>query len=386
MPRTAWRGRLGILLAVGSTIGAGLLAGPVVGRLTSSGPAVTPTLTSASDTTGAATGSSTGSPSGRLGTPTATLATPPPAASAASRTTAATGSPRPHPPAAAATRQGHGGSTTIAATGDMVCDPVRPGADGDGDGTGPNQCQQMQVSDLVVARHPDAFLTLGDNQYVDGTLTAYRSTYGPSFGRLLTITHPVPGNHEYKDGNGGGYYAYFGARAGNPSRGFYSYDLGGWHLVALNSNCSAVSCATGSAQERWLRADLAAHPAACTLAYWHHPRWSHGVHGNTAAVAPLVRALADGRADVILNGHDHDYERLAPGDANGAADPNGIREFVVGTGGRSLRAASGGDRTEAINTRSFGALFLTLSPHRYSWNFVSSNGTGFTDTGSATCH
>jgi hypothetical protein len=267
----------------------------------------------------------------------------------------------------------------------MACDPVNPGDD-DGDGTGPMQCQHKAVSDQVLAAHPAAFLPLGDNQYVDGTLSAFRASYAPTFGRLLSITRPTPGNHEYNDGHGAGYYAYFGARAGSPSLGYYSYDLGGWHLIALNSNCTDVSCAAGGAQERWLRADLAAHPAACTLAYWHHPRWSHGEHGDNADVDPLVRALYDGHAEVVLNGHDHDYERFAPRAPDGTADAKGTREFVVGTGGRSLRAASGGTGTDVINSNSFGALFLTLKPHGYSWRFSAENGSGFTDTGTATCH
>jgi len=267
----------------------------------------------------------------------------------------------------------------------MVCDSANPAGD-DGNGQGPKQCRQKLVSDQIVAHRPAVFLALGDTQYPDGTLTSFRANYAPTYGRLSGLTYPVPGNHEYHTPRASGYFDYFGVRAGDPSQGFYSFDVGGWHLVALNSNCDQVSCAAGSAQERWLRADLAAHPAPCTLAYWHHPRWSHGEHGDDPDVASLVQALGDAEADVILNGHDHNYERYSSRAADGKADPNGLREFVVGTGGRSLRDARAGTGTAAIDSDSFGALFLTLTPTGYSWSFAAANGTGFTDTGTRTCH
>jgi len=157
-------------------------------------------------------------------------------------------------------------------------------------------------------------------------------------------------------------------------------------VVALNSNCDEVSCAAGEAQERWLRADLAAHPATCTLGYWHHPRWSHGDHGDNSDVAPLIKALSDAKAEIVLNGHDHDYERFAPRAPDGSADPQGLREFVVGTGGRDLRSAEPGRGTDAMDSDSFGALFLTLAPTGYSWDFRASNGTGYADSGTGTCH
>lgn len=347
--------------------------GPTVTTRSASSPAAYPNGTLGPSTSLPA---DSGSPSGRLGSALGTTA--PASSSASTATVGSSGAPRPG--------AANVPSVTVAAVGDMVCDPVNPGGDDDGNGQGPTQCQHKAVSDQVLAGHPSAFLALGDTQYVDGTLSAYQTAYAPTFGRLLGITHPAPGNHEYHDGRGAGYYAYFGSRAGSPSRGYYSFDLGAWHLIALNSNCADVSCAAGSAQESWLRADLAAHPAACTLAYWHHPRWSHGQHGDNPDVAPLMQALSDAKAEIVLNGHDHDYERFTPRAADGSADPAGIREFVVGTGGRSLRAISSGAGTDSVSADSFGALFLTLTSKGYSWRFTAENGSGFQDSGSGTCH
>jgi hypothetical protein len=205
---------------------------------------------------------------------------------------------------------------------------------------------------------------------------------------VKATTRPAPGNHEYNTAGATGYYAYFGAAAGDPARGYYSYDVGTWHLVALNSNCAAIGgCGAGSAEEQWLRADLAAHPAACTLAYWHHPRWSTGDHGSSAIYDGLWKALYAFGAELVLNGHDHHYERFAPQTAAGALDQaRGLREFVVGTGGRShygtptIRANS-----EVRNSDTFGVLRLTLRPAGYDWRFVPAAGS-FTDAGTASCH
>jgi 3',5'-cyclic AMP phosphodiesterase CpdA len=271
------------------------------------------------------------------------------------------------------------GSVTVAAVGDLACPPGHDVSSG--------QCQERAVADLLVSRAPAAFLPLGDNQYENGTLNDYRNGYDRSYGRLLEVTRPVPGNHEYNTRGAAGYYDYFGARAGERTKGYYSYDLGGWHLVALNSNCDDVPCGRGSEQERWLRADLAANPATCTLAYWHHPRWSDGEHGDLDRSAALVQALYDDGVELLLVGHDHDYERYAPRAPSGAADPQrGLRQIVVGTGGRSLRAADPGPGVDAMDARTFGALFLTLTPTSYSWQFAAAAGGSFADTGSAACH
>ena len=167
-----------------------------------------------------------------------------------------------------------------------------------------------------------AVLLLGDIQYEDGAYSKFLASYDPSWGRVKSITKPAPGNHEYQSGSAADYYRYFGAAAGDPAKGYYSYDLGGWHLVALNSNCSFVGgCGAGSPQEQWLRADLAAHPASCTLAYWHHPRFSSGAHGSDATYTAFWQALYDANAEVVLVGHDHDYERFAPQTSERRARP-----------------------------------------------------------------
>ncbi len=237
---------------------------------------------------------------------------------------------------------------------------------------------------------PGEIATLGDNAYETGSPSDYANCYAPTWGRLLSRTHPAPGNHEYLTPGASGYFSYFGAAAGAPDSGYYSYELGAWHIVVINSNCSAVrGCQTGSRQEAWLRADLAAHRASCTLAYWHHPRFSSGEHGDTVAMQPIWQDLYDAGADVVLNGHDHDYERFAPETPTGAADPaRGIREFVVGTGGKNhypiTRAPE--PNSEVRNWDTFGILKLTLHARSYDWQFIPEAGKTFTDSGSGRCH
>ena len=200
---------------------------------------------------------------------------------------------------------------------------------------------------------------------------------------------PAPGNHEYWTGGAAGYFEYYGAAAEDPSKGYYSFDLGRWHLIALNSNCDEVGgCGRRSAQTRWLRQDLATSRARCTLAYWHHPRFSSGPHGSSAAYREFWRALYAANADVVVVGHDHDYERFAPQNAEGLADSaRGLRELVVGTGGKSLYPFDGrAANSEARNATTFGVLKLTLRPKSYAWRFVPVAGGTFTDSGSAACH
>lgn len=239
----------------------------------------------------------------------------------------------------------------------------------------------------VVAGIAGTVFTAGDNAYENGTAAEYRDCYGPTWGAFRDRTSPAPGNHDYGTSGAGGYFGYFGIRAGPVASGWYAYDLGDWRIYALNSNCGQVSCAAGSEQEQWLRADLATNPRACVLAYWHHPRFSSGQHGNDAEVAPLWNALHDARAEVVINGHDHDYERFAPQTPAGAADPaRGIREFVVGTGGASLRSFSTiRANSEIRNSTTFGVLKLTLSSGSYTWQFVPAGSGTFNDSGSGTC-
>ena len=235
---------------------------------------------------------------------------------------------------------------------------------------------------------PGTVAALGDLVYPSGTPAQFAECYAPSWGRHAARTQPVPGNHDYETQGAAGYFGYFGAAAGDPSQGWYSYDIGRWHVVALNSICAAVGgCGPGSPQEQWLRADLAAHPVACTLAYWHHPRFSSAQHGSDATYDAFWQALYEFGADVVLVGHDHVYERFAPQTPTGARDDAaGIRQFTVGTGGRShYEFGSPLATSEARDNTSFGVLALTLRAAGYEWEFVPTVPGGFTDSGGQSC-
>jgi hypothetical protein len=227
--------------------------------------------------------------------------------------------------------------------------------------------------------------TTGDNVYNDGSATQFAQCYEPTWGRHRARTRPSPGNHDYRTSGASGYYAYFGANAGDAGVGYYSFDLGEWHIISLNSN---VSMSAGSPQEQWLRADLAATSRACVLAYWHHPRFSSGDHGSDTGPRPLWQALYEFGAEVVLAGHDHDYERFAPQTPDGARDDaRGIRQFVVGTGGTGFRSVSTPiANSETTNDDTFGVLKLTLSPGGYAWEFVPVAGGTYRDAGAGTCH
>lgn len=235
--------------------------------------------------------------------------------------------------------------------------------------------------------------TTGDNAYPSGTAAEFANCYDPTWGRHKARTKPTPGNHDYLTENGSGYFEYFAAAAGDRGEGYYSYDLGAWHIVALNSQVcgpdSSTACEAFDAQMRWLENDLAANSADCTLAYWHNPLFSSGgEHGNQERMRPLWEALYAADADVVLNGHEHDYERFAPQDPDGNRDASrGIREFVVGTGGVALRPF--GDvqpNSEVRNAKAHGVLKLTLRPGDYDWEFVPVKGETFTDSGTGSCH
>ena len=256
---------------------------------------------------------------------------------------------------------------TVVAAGDIACSPDSDPAFNEGAGS-PGRCQQVATAQLALGLGP-----LGDLQYTTGRLAAFQRSYDPSWGRLKAITYPVPGNHEYATSPGAGYYAYFGAAAGEQGRGYYSFDLGSWHLIALNSNCDAVGgCGEGSPQLEWLRKDLAANASECTLAYWHQTRFSSGRHGSDESYTGFWEALYAAGADVVLSAHDHDYERFAPQTPEGQADVSGPRAFVVGTGGASFYDVRKPLPTsEKIVTGTFGVLELTLDEGSYAWRFVS---------------
>ena len=275
----------------------------------------------------------------------------------------------------------------MVAVGDIACDPD-DGRFEDGKGTDDN-CRQMHTSDVALTMNPDFVAVLGDLQYSDGDLADFYRSYDPSWGRLLDVTYPTPGNHDYYSDEGAGYFTYFGERAGIPGEGYYSYDAGPWHVVVLNTLCDeAGGCEADSPQGIWLAADLADNDAACTLAYGHYPRFSSGDHGDGEGVAELYQILYDDGVDIYLAGHDHNYERLAQLDPEGSIDPSGIRNFVVGTGGRDTRVGTVKPRpiTESWSDDTFGVLVLELSDGSYTFEFVSDGSGSFTDVGSSDCH
>ena len=225
---------------------------------------------------------------------------------------------------------------------------------------------------------------LGDNAYPPGSAQDYRDCYDRTWGRHKAQTRPVPGNHEYETPNAIPYFDYFGANAGPPGLGYYSFEVGSWHAVALNSN---IAVGAGSSQGAWLRADLAANRAKCTIAYWHFPLFSSGSHGNQEQMRDFWRILYEAGADLVLGAHDHVYERFAPQDPDGLPDPQrGIREFIVGTGGAGPQQfTSVRLNSEVRNNASLGVLKLVLSADGYDWNFIQASGAPG-DFGSGTCH
>jgi acid phosphatase type 7 len=273
----------------------------------------------------------------------------------------------------------------IAAAGDIACQPDTSSTSGSADET----CQMKATSDLLLNQKLTAVLPLGDLQYEKGEADGFLRSYDPTWGRLKDISYPVVGNHEYYTKDAAPYYQYFGKAAGEPTKGYYSYNIGSWHIIALNSNCEEVGgCQAGSPQEQWLQQDLAKHTNACTLAYWHHPRFSSGAHGNNEDLDAFWQALYQADAEVILNGHDHHYERFAPQTPAAELDvKRGIREFVIGTGGKSLRPTLlEQNNSEMRNAQAFGVLKLTLHSNGYSWKFEPIAGQTFTDAGQESCH
>ena len=281
----------------------------------------------------------------------------------------------------------------VMAVGDIACDPADPNFKS---GTGTSTlCRQRDTASLLAGA--DLVLLLGDNQYECGGLAAYRASFDLSWGPFKSRIRPAIGNHEHNATAGlkgigtncdathaaAGYYTYFGSAA---PAGAYSFDAGAWHFATVDSTCSQarMKCA---AEASWLSNDLAAHPTACSIVFYHHPRWSSGGHGDTLQSDPFWRAAVAAGAKIILNGHDHDYERFAPMDANGAASAAGVREFVVGTGGRDLTPIPTIQPNSVVrNGATFGVLKLTLHVGTYEWQFMPIAGQTFTDQGTGSCH
>jgi hypothetical protein len=266
---------------------------------------------------------------------------------------------------------------TLAAAGDIACQPgVRSTA---------VRCRQNDTANLLSYLDPTVVAPLGDNQYSGGALAAYMGTFDASWGRLKSRMHPAIGNHEYLTPGAAGYFTYFGAQAAPPG-GWYAYDVGTWHVVVLNSNCYIIACGPGSPQETWLRANLASRPHGCTLAYFHHPRFSSAGHFVTPSLFPLWSALYDYGVDVIINGHAHIYERFAPQDPSANPTPRGIRQFTVGTGGADHDRFRGVRRNSEVRLRTFGVLYMLLRPGGYQWQFRRIGDGAVRDRGAAACH
>ncbi|MEY2468667.1 MAG: hypothetical protein QOF21_1365 [Actinomycetota bacterium] len=265
--------------------------------------------------------------------------------------------------------------SVVVAVGDVICSAEQQAiADGSS-----SECQSEATAAVAKSLSPNAVLLAGDIQYERGRSAEFADGYDTSaWASLKDVTHASPGNHEYSTPNAAPYFAEFGRPPSG--RSWYSFDVGGWHVISLNSNCTpAGGCGAGSPQETWLRADLAASSAKCTLAFWHHPRWSSGLHGSDESMETLWADLADADAEVVIGGHDHHYERFAA--------ERGVRQFVVGTGGRSLYPTFNSEQaSEVQNSTTFGVLELKLGEDAYSWRFVPIQGRSFTDSGTTACH
>lgn len=253
----------------------------------------------------------------------------------------------------------------------------------------PEDSAAAHTAELIATRlatDKDAVvLALGDLTYPVGLPIEFTNCYEPTWGRFKARTYPAPGNHDYYTPQAIGYYGYFGDAAGPDRRGYYSFTLGSWHVISLNSYLKPEE---HRKQMAWLKQDLAQHPAHCTLAYWHHPKFSSGGHGNNAQMDEAWKMLQEANADLVLSAHDHDYERFAPQDSEGQRDDaRGMREFVVGTGGAHLTPFRfRKSNSEASDNSTYGVLKLTLKSRGYEWEFLPVEAGGFSDHGSALCH
>ena len=253
----------------------------------------------------------------------------------------------------------------------------------------PPDCPAAATARLASGLSPDLVLVLGDAQYGSATLKEYGQQYARTWGRFKSITRPVPGNHDYESSDADAYFEWFGGRGAPGHDGYYAFDVGAWHLVALNTNdsCHALACDQTSDQARWLASDLKDNDKRCLLGFWHHPRWSSGEHGDDPGVDTLWRLMARAGADVVLNGHDHDYERFAPADAAGRPTLDGTTQFVVGTGGGELRSF---EHTVPATSKKrvqqrYGVLRLALGSASYSWQFVALGGQVLDQGGPVPC-
>jgi acid phosphatase type 7 len=268
---------------------------------------------------------------------------------------------------------------TIVIAGDISCEP--------GEAKTMFSCRSDETASVIAALQPDAVLTAGDNQYPTGALSDYQDAYDKTWGRFKDITYPTPGNHEYQTPDAAGYFDYFGDRAGARGKGYYSFLLGNWRLIALNSE---IDVSADSEQLAWLRHVLQTNQAACTLAYWHKPRFSTIGHASDVTLDSLWRLLYAHGVDVVVNGHSHGYERYLPQNPNGQPDPNqGIVQFISGLGGRSIQLLRASTPTTLASrqNQTFGVIELMLYPRSAVYRFVPINSTQtFTDRGSITCH
>jgi len=272
-----------------------------------------------------------------------------------------------------------GGGARLVAVGDIACQP--------GQRRSPAACNHQETAQLAAELNPTVVAPLGDLQYSAGAIAAFAGSFDATWGPLKSRMRPTLGNHEYLTPGAAGYFTYFGS-AGAPPNGWYSYNLGTWHVVVLNSNCiGIVDCSPGSPQVTWLRGDLASHARQCTLAYFHHPRFSSAGHFLTTRTNSLWSALYDHGVDVVLNGHAHVYERFAPQDILGHVAPGrGIRQFTVGSGGVNHDRFVGIRGNSEVRSTSFGVLALALRPGGYRWSFLTTPSGRIRDGGSASCH
>ena len=264
----------------------------------------------------------------------------------------------------------------LVVVGDIVCAPLGPVGD---------RCHQASTYALAAKIKPDHVLVLGDTQYPNGALRLYRRSYAATWGKLRSITFPVPGNHEYKTGGATGYFDYCGAAAGHRKQGWHASTIGGWRVIGLNSQCGEVGgCGTGSAQAKWLKGELANHATNCTLAIWHFPRFSSGPHRNHPSMSVLWSELEKSKADVVFSGHDHEYERLAAMTNDGKLSDSGIPSFVVGTGGVERYPTFKAGHGSLAHNRGYGVLQLDLYTRGYRWAYVQTDGK-VADSGQAAC-